>query len=350
MMSSSRKLSSAAILRCVIAVMLACCSTTAVHADSSTCTTAQQTRMRGLWIWNSRDVLTNTTQQNSLASTAFTTGITDVFLYLTVSDYSTYYSQIRAFNALMNRYGIHVWGLEGYRGYFHDVYGPTNLYAAVDSMISFNGQVAANERFVGFQSDMEPQDGQGSFPTTFHNGLTDAQLSTSGGGVWYATQARDREMLMEDWLTIHKTIHDKLAVAGLRMAAAMPSWTENYYGAPVMATFNGVRNSVGKQMMNYVDEYIVMTYNTNPQNAASRAQAQAQYASTLPAGARPRVSAAVETHKGPGATVSYGDNSTKNSRQAVLADMAIIQSILGVNAAFSGVNIHDWEGWSMMAP
>lgn len=306
--------------------------------------------MRALWVWNTHDVLANATQQNSLATTGFTTGVTDVFLYLVASDYSAYYSQIRAFNALMNQYGIHVWGLEGYRGYFDDAYGPANLYAAVDNMIAFNRQVAANERFVGFQSDMEPQDGQGNFPASFHNGLTDAQLSTGGGGVWYATQARDREMLMEDWLTIHKTIHDKLAAAGLRMAAAMPSWTENYYGAPVMVTFNGVRNSVGKQMMNYVDEYIVMAYNTDPQNAANRVLTQAQYASTLPPCAAPRVSAAIETHKGPGSTVSYGDNAAKNSRHAVLADMAIIQSILGVNPAFSGVSIHDWEGWRVMAP
>jgi len=321
------------------------------QADITPTARAPAPAMLGLWLWNSGEVLSDVPQQDQLVSLARAAGITDIFLYLTAPNYVNAASRdlVRAFNARMSQNNIHVWGLEGSRGYFSDADGPAGFYRTIDNLIQFNKGVAVDERFVGFQSDMEPQDGQeASFKSTFHNDLTDAQLSTTGGGVWYATQAQDREMLMRDWLTIHKTAHDKLAAAGLKMAASMPSWTENYYGAPISVTYNNVRQSVGMHMMNYLNEYIVMSYNTDPSDAANRVLAQAQYASTLPEATRPHISASMETHAGAAVNVSYGDTVGKQSRATVLNDMDAIKTILGKYPAFSGVSLHDWVGWKSL--
>lgn len=308
--------------------------------------------MTGLWLWNSDEVLADASQQQQLVTLAQASHITDIFLYLQAADYTDGISRlrIRAFNRLMSRSGLHVWGLEGWRGYFDDADGPALYYAAIDNLVAFNKAVLPAERFVGFHSDMEPQDGQGPFPRSFHNGLPDSRLSTTGGGNWYPTQAEDREMLMRDWLTIHQTAQAKLAAAGLKMAAAMPSWTEDYYGEPVMVTYDNVTATVGTQMMNYVSDYIVMSYNTDPANAAGRVQVQAGIASRMPLAKRPRVSAAMETHPGAGVNVSYADTPGKDSRAVVLSDMATITSLLDGYAAFGGVSLHDWVGWQTMPP
>lgn len=231
-----------------------------------------------------------------------------------------------------------------------DAAGPENFLRGIESLIDYNHAVSANERFVGLQADIEPQD-QGAY-TTFHNGIPDEALSTvSGSGDWQSTEALDREMLMRNWLTIHQTASDLLHGQGLRFSAAMPFWTETYYGSPVQVNFpssTNTRQSVMKCMMPLLDEYIVMSYNTDPANAANRVEAQATYASTLPAGKRTRVYAAMEVSPNVGENVSYGDTAGKNSKSVVLRDRARLEEILGRHEAFAGVAIHYWMTWRDM--
>jgi hypothetical protein len=158
---------------------------------------------------------------------------------------------------------------------------------------------------------------------------------------------------MLDWITIHQTLSTKMRDAGLKYGAAMSHWIDDYYGEEVKATHKGVRQGVMKHIMPLLDEYIVMSHNTSPTNAANRLLdatntffiGELHYANTLPLATRPRIRAALETHAGVGATVSYGDHATKNSRAAVLADIEIIKGILGGHASFGVIDIHDWVGW-----
>lgn len=306
---------------------------------------------RGLWVWTTSEVLASATQTDQLIQLSAFSKVTDVYLFLTRAEYQTKAHLLRQLNSRLNAVGIRSWGLEGYRGYFSDSYGPQNLYDTVNALINFNTSATVNERFYGFHSDMEPQDGQGAeFKNTFHNGLTDSQLSTTGGGVWHATQALDREMLMRDWIKMHTDLSIRLRGVGLKYGAAMPSWTDDYYGQEVSATYNGARKGVMKHIMPLLDDYVVMSYNTNTTNAVNRVIGELKYADTLPLAQRPRVHAAVETHRGPGATVSYGDHATKNSRTAVLADIEILRSLLQVYSSFGGIDIHDWVGWRDIRP
>lgn len=306
---------------------------------------------RGMWLWSTKSLLNNPAEQTSLVTLGTAVKVTDVFAYLGTGDYSGQEVGLRAFISKLKAAGIRVWGLEGYRGYFSDTYGPAELYATVDAMIAYNSRVSANEKFYGFQTDMEPQDGQGNeAPTSFHNGLADSALSTTAGGVWYSSQAQDREMLMRDWLQIHATIKGKLKTAGYKFSAAMPSWTDEYYGEEVKVTFNGIKQGVMKHQMGILDEYVVMSYNTNPTNAANRILGEATYADTLPLTSRPKVYGGLETNVGVGSGISYGDTAGKNTRTVVVQDMTTIGNTLKSHPSFCGMSIHDWDGWRDLAP
>jgi hypothetical protein len=312
---------------------------------------SENSRGRGLWVWSSAQVLGSSAEINRLVEESVVADVTDVYLFLVADNYIKKMADIRYFIGQLSRVGIRAWGLEGYRGYFSDAHGPSNLYKAVDNLIAYNSKVNIDERFFGFHSDMEPQDGQGGgYPNTFHNDLPDSKLNRSGGGVWYSSQSQDREMLMRDWLTIHSVIKNVTSDNGLRFGASMPGWTDNYYGEEIACTFNGVRRGVMKHMMDIVDEYAVMSYNTNPVNAANRVIGELEYADTLAPDRRPRVFAGVETHQNVGATISYGDHATKNSKSAVLIDIEEIDSLLGKYKSYEGTNIHDWVGWRALKP
>jgi hypothetical protein len=293
----------------------------------------------GMWVWNTREVITDVTKLTAFISSVQQAGLDDVYLYLRSGDYRAYEAELKGALAALSAAGIKAWGLEGYRGYFSDMYGPAGLYAAADSLVAYNTKVAPNQRFAGFMSDLEPQDGaDAEAPTHFHNGIPDSKLTFQ--------QAAEREALMRDWITMHDTLSDKMHAAGLKYGASMVSWVDDYYGEEVTATYNGVDKGVMKHIMPLIDDYVVMSYNTDPANAANRLKGELQFADTLTNG--PRVYAAVETHTGVGSTISYGDSPTKDSKAAVLNDIKIIDEQLSVSKSFAGVSIHDWVGWELL--
>ncbi|MEO7161608.1 MAG: hypothetical protein ABI041_01690, partial [Bdellovibrionia bacterium] len=178
----------------------------------------------------------------------------------------------------------------------------------------------------------------------------DSSLNQRTGGVWYASQTLDREMLMRDWLQIMQTLKQKMANAGLKLGAAMPSWTDNYYDEEVLVSFNGLRQGVMKHMMRILDDYVIMSYNTNPKNVARKLIGAITYADSLPVSSRPRVFGGLETHKEVGSTISYADTSGKSNRSSVMKDIQTIQEILGSHESFYGMNLHDWMGWRDLKP
>ena len=136
--------------------------------------------------------------------------------------------------------------------------------------------------------------------------------------------------------------------------AAMPFWLHSYEGEPITLPWpNGPqpRRCVMDLIMPLVDEYIVMSYNTNPENAASRIHEQARYASSLLQSGSivPRVLGSLETARDVGVNVSYGDTPDKQSKEAVLKDLNTIECSLEKYPAFSGMAIHHWAAWENLA-
>jgi hypothetical protein len=303
-----------------------------------------------MWIWNTSTVLSSASQISALITGAQAAGVTDLYLYMSPSSYSSVKTSLQSLIQSATAAGLRVWGLDGDRAYFADAKGPANFYAGINNLIAYNNAVAANARFFGFQADNEPQDDSGY--TSFHSGIEDSALkTTAGSGVWQSTQAQDREMLMRSWLTIHQTAQQLLHAHGLRFGAAMPFWTESYYGGEVQVSFPTSANThqgVMKYMMTLLDDYVIMSYNTNPSNAASRVAAQAAYASTLPAASQPRVYGSMELTAGVGANISYADTPGKNSKAVVMADMKTIIGILSQYPAFKGMAIEQWSSLEVM--
>jgi hypothetical protein len=305
---------------------------------------------RGLWVWNSASVLSSAHHINTLIGGAQDHGISDLYFYMAPSYYQQETDALQNFISGATAVGVRVWALDGDRAYLDDAEGPAIFYSGIENLTAYNLFVPAEARFFGFQSDIEPQDDASH--KSFHNDVTDSALSKEpGSGTWQATQAQDREMLMRSWLTIHQTASELLHSQNLHFGAAMPFWTESYFGGEVQVNHPDsgcIRQSVMKHMMPLLDEYVVMSYNTSPDNAAARVAAQAAYASTLPAASRPRVYASIEVAVGVGENVSYGDTAGKNSKSVVMRDMESIIATLKPHSAFKGVALHHWSSWQVM--
>jgi hypothetical protein len=304
----------------------------------------------GIWVWNTTTILSSGVEVCNLLADTQQLGFSNIYLYMAPSFYRQYGSALRNFISGATSAGMRVWGLDGDRTYLNDSAGPKDFYAGIDNLIAYNRSVRAEERFFGLQADIEPQD-DGTH-TSFHNDIADHALSTElGSGTWQSTQAQDRKMLMRSWISIHHRAQDMLHIQNLRFGAAMPFWTESYCGAEVQVSYpesTDTRQGVMKYMMPLLDEYIVMSYNTDPANAASRVAVQAAYAAMLPAESRPRVFGSMEVSTGVGANVSYGDTAGKNSRAVVMQDMEVMIATLRQHPAFEGIVFHHWSSWQVM--
>jgi len=307
---------------------------------------------RGIWVWNTTTILSSSDQICELVAGTQRIRISDIYLYMAPFFYDQHKPALQELISRATSASMRVWALDGDRAYLDDSAGPSNFYAGIKNLIAYNCSVGANERFFGLQADIEPQDDGNGTHTSFHNEVADSALSTQpGSGEWQPTQAQDREMLMRSWLTIHQTAGAMLHAQGVHFGAAMPFWTQSYCGEEVKVRFPGSRDrcqGVMKYMMSLVDEYVVMSYNTSPENAASRVAVQAAYASALPAALRPRVFGSMEVSAGVGANVSYADTAGKNSKAVVMRDMECMVQTLGQHSAFRGIAFHHWSSWQVM--
>ena len=310
------------------------------HIQSHNMTT--RTFRRGMWVWNGYAVASNPT---AFIAEAKRIKITDVYLYLTVSNFGKT-DVLRKFIKSLSGVGIKAWALDGGRTYFSDVNGPNGLYASVKAMLAYNAKVTETEKFYGFQTDQEFDDYSGNYPDTFHNDVPTSKLSKTGGGVHTKTAYDDRIFIMKDWLTIQKTVTGMLHNANLKSGAAVPSWFDDYYGEQLTLTFDGVTQNLMKHAIKYVDDYCIMSYMTDLNKMAERVKTEIIYGSSL---AGKNVFPGIETVKGRGGAVTYGDNASKKYKSAVLKDIATIEAKWKDYKGFAGVNIHDWLGWSKLA-
>lgn len=307
--------------------------------------------MRALYEWTAfsgtSDLTNHTTVTGTMVPLFTSTGITDVILALGPTDYDNHTTDIQFFLSTMAANSINVWALDGYRGYFTDAFGPQGLYDSVQRVVSWNSVNPPNQRFAGFWTDMEPQDGQGQGLSCFHNNKYDSQLSNTSGGVWKQSQMQDRIALMQDWMEIQSRTRKIANDNGLRFGAAMVNWTEDYFGEPVVFPWRGVTRSATAHMMSFMvntDVYAIMSYSTVVATIESKIAAQLAYAQSLPAASRPIVTVGVETNPANGgSSVSFGSDSPNNTHAAVLAAIA---QVISDYPALGGSTINDYTGWS----
>lgn len=293
---------------------------------------AEATLVRAIWVWETSALFDEAARETFL-ETARAFRLTDAYLYLSAQDYEAEDAAVADLVAALAGAGLRAWGLDGWRGYLSDGDGPGALYEAVDAMIAFNARHAAG--FVGFHANVEPQDGQGVGAVRFHDGIRQDALIPA--------ERADRDALMTEWLELHAALAERTARAGLALGAALPSWLDDYYGAPIEATFRGVRRPVAEHLIGLLDQYVIMSYRTDVDAVLARIEGEMRLGHDL---GRARILFALETHPGPGAGVSYADHPGKATRAAVRADLEAISERLAARfpRGYAGYAIHDWEG------
>lgn len=297
---------------------------------------------RGLWVWDGYE---NILKPDVLLQECKRIKITDVYLYITPMEY-TRIPILRTFMKKLSSANIRAWGLDGGRSYFNDASGPLELYRNINSMIAYNVNVEENERFYGFQTDNEPDNYSGKYLDTFHNDVRTQDLSKTTGGLWTKSEYEDRMFILKDWLSIQKQCTNLLRKYGLASGGAFPTWLDDYYGEELTVNFDGSDRSVMKHMMTLVDDYCLMSYQTDLNKVYQRVIDELIFADSL--SRKVNVFPGLETHRGRGANVTYGDHPSKNSKSAVLNDIGKIELKLETYKCFAGVNIHDWVGWKQL--
>ncbi len=319
---------------------------------------------KSLWVWDTHAVVGIAAEENRLINECIRIGITDVYLYTpksylnTSSDYTPYQSLI----ARMSCKEIRVWGMDGWRGYFSDLCGPSEFYAAIQKVINYNAASLPEERFSGFHGNNEfhaSETSSGCGPgTAFHYGTKDADLNTTGGGVWKSSAKKDRDSLMTDF--VRQTDHSASMChnAGIEYSIAiMPwipagSWTHNAIGkqtTPLYALYKGVNKPLYQHLLDYLDEYVIMSYHTNVSGkVVDMCEDVLTYTNGLTV--KPRILSGLETYCGVGEYVSYCDTPGEDNKSHVITEMNSHISLMGTHVSYSGVALHDWEGWKELTP
>ena len=303
---------------------------------------ARRGPQRGMWVWNFPTAISDGGE--AVLQSALKAGVTDLYLYVPAAEYQNAAVHLRQFNSKADQLGIRVWGLDGARAYFHDAEGSAEFNNSINNLIQFNAAATEDEQFVGFQADNEPADRDGY--TSFHNGIADSKLTSA--------QTDSRQELMHDWLSMHANAASLLHRNHARFGAAMPHWLSHYEDEPIMVRYptpSDAPAQVMHHMMQIVDDYVVMSYNTNVDVVMHLMHDVLTYAGSLPPAQRPAVHSAVETECGIGANVSYGDAPSRNSRDAMLGDIATVSQALALKyESFAGVSIHHFSAWEALEP
>ncbi|KAI7348438.1 hypothetical protein D0865_04476 [Hortaea werneckii] len=110
----------------------------------------------GLWIWQSAELLASANDMADFMTASAAAQITDLYLYTPPGSYNERKGQLQPVIANATAADIRVWALDG--DHLDDAAGATSFLQGIQDLIDYNQAVSANERFVGLQADIEPQD------------------------------------------------------------------------------------------------------------------------------------------------------------------------------------------------
>ena len=312
---------------------------------------------KAMWVWSSGSVVGNVAQENILVNECLRIGVTDFFLYTPAVLKTSKIAALRAFIEKSSCNSIRVWGMDGWRGYFSDLCGPGEFYGFIQDVIDYNNSSKKEERFFGFHGDNEfhAYESECGGGDAFHYGQSDANLNTVSGGVWYASEKEDRSNLMIDFIQQTETAHSMCQNAGLEYSISVMPWVSatsyshnaiGWQSTPLFATYKGVTKEVYKHLMDYLDEYVVMSYHTNiPGKVINMLEDELAYADGMLPENRPRVLSGTETHCDVGQYVSYCDTPGEDNKNHVESEIELHYNLLSEHESYSGIAIHDWKGW-----
>ncbi|OQN97247.1 hypothetical protein B0A48_16789 [Cryoendolithus antarcticus] len=294
---------------------------------------SQSQPVRGMWMWNTASLFNNPEQIGVFRTEAKRINITDVYVYIAPTWWLTRGSEIADLTSALHVGGTRVWALDGDADYIDVPTATATLKQSIYDLVAFNENADPDAQFYGYQGGR------------FHNGIAESRLD--------ADQQLSRDTLLRKWIDTLSWASRSVRTNGMQFGAALPFWLHDYEGESltVPSTPSADRVSVMNLLMPILDEYVVMSYDTDSAIAASRVVQQAAYASQrLQEGqSMPRVLGAVEVGTGVGSGVSYGDTPGKGSKAVVLRDIESITQSLRLYPAFRGMAIHHWQAWNELA-
>lgn len=295
---------------------------------------------RGMWVWNTSEVLDGAAEFISDCQAAH---ITQVYLYLPACEYSDNEEAISALVANLQAHGIGAWGMEGSASFFSATDGPAELYDTMDALCAYNDRVPANARFTGFQTDVELTGNK--HPNIFHIGSPTSQLSCeTGSGIWQGSASEDRQACLTEWLDMHAELRHKAQRHRVRLGAALPPWLHAYRGEPLMLFYDGRNRTVMEHFADLLDDYNIMSYSTDVEEVIDQ---MFPALCTIPS--HTRVFAGIETHAGVGTGISFGDEPVYHTKAAVLRCAKQLEMLFRRHPCFAGVNIHDYHGYKHLS-
>ncbi|KAK0891579.1 hypothetical protein LTR91_024573 [Friedmanniomyces endolithicus] len=237
-----------------------------------------------MWIWNAALLLADQGQIDLLVTEARDLNITDLYVYVAPTWLQEKTVDIANLNIAIQSGGIHAWALDGDADYIDVDAAETRLPPAPAS--------------IAIKADIEPQDTP-QHDGRFFNGIAELDLNTE--------QLLSRDTLLSKWVDRLSWASQLVRSHDMQFGAALPFWLNDYEGEPldIPTSTAGGHTGVMNLLMPILDEYVVMSYNTDPPSTASRVLQQAMYASQQASAGQemPRVLGGVEVGHGVGTGV-----------------------------------------------
>jgi len=222
---------------------------------------------KALWVWNTAEILASKELQQDLLRFLRGQGFSRIFLQLPEGktggsipgEITLDPDKLRPFLATLNRAGLAVSALDGFKNYalpeWHD-----GVLRTVENVIRYNRESEPSERFSGIHYDVEPY---------LLKGFAGPR----------------RQAFLQGYLTLLEKIVQKTKPSQTHFGVDIPFWydaTDELTGKPMPIAFRGVSKRASEHVIDLVDEVAIMDYRTAAYGAdgvIAMAQDELAYAS-----------------------------------------------------------------------
>lgn len=197
-----------------------------------------KTLEKALWVWNTSEIINNSSEREDFLSFLSHEEITCIFLQIP-GDFDAKADKLRRLVSDLSSINVKVYALDGSKDYAL----PENhcsVLKTLDEIIHYNEQSETCEKFYGIQYDIEPY----LLP----------EFKTHKQG-W----------ILENYIGLLKNISDKTSGKGLSFSVAIPFWFDSpdqYTKQIRTVTIDGVKKPLIEGIIDVTDNIAIMDYRT----------------------------------------------------------------------------------------
>lgn len=272
-------------------------------------TTVFANTTKGLWVWESEDVLSSDSKTNDLVNFCIEKGFNYIYFDISIP----FDSKLQNFIGLMHSKNIKVDALTGDNSY---IYAKNHDLALkkINEIIQFNNSSTVENRFDGVHFDLEP--------ANLPNFKKDKKIKIN-------------------YLDLLAKTKNLLTPQNLKFTADIPYWFDS---AKIKVTYKGKSKTFDKHIIDLTDCVVIMDYTNISTNQIKNVSGEISYSDSL----SKKVVVAVETQllaKQP-STVSYYDYGEKY----MLNHLSILNNYYKNNSSYDGYAIHYYGSYLKLKP